>query len=273
MFFAVRPHRNTYKILPQRAIRLRDLSVSARDCLTYIRDRLCQTRSQQQISAMSLESKPPIASLIRLEARTHACVGGSVDPSSRETLASTKWLKLETLSYRFQHDKPEEFPRRWDVANRTTSTSIGVDAVVILARLCLADDVPRILLVKQFRPPLNAVSVELPAGLVDAGETVEQSALRELIEETGFRGRVCHVHSSAALSPGLSAENVALVEVEIEGATQGQKLEGSENIEVISVPLNRMEEALDHMIKTEGVVVMHAVSTLSVGLRLGLPPL
>ncbi|CAN8068828.1 unnamed protein product [Agarophyton chilense] len=226
----------------------------------------------ESMSSISGVSEPPIASLIRREARTHACVRGTIDLTHRETLARTRWLKLETLCYRFEHDEANRFPRRWDVANRTTRTGVGVDAVVVLARLCLADGVPRVLLVKQFRPPLNAVCVELPAGLVDKGETVEQAALRELREETGFRGRVCRVHSGAALSPGLSAENVALIEVDIEGATDGQALDGSENIEVVSAPLERLEEALDHMVKTEGVIVMHAVSTLAVGLRLGLSP-
>jgi 8-oxo-dGTP pyrophosphatase MutT (NUDIX family) len=49
---------------------------------------------------------------------------------------------------------------------------------------------PEILLQKQFRAPLNKITIELPAGLVDEGETVEQAAVRELKEETGFVGTV-----------------------------------------------------------------------------------
>ncbi len=41
-------------------------------------------------------------------------------------------------------------------------------------------------LVKQFRPAVEAVTLELPAGLVDAGGTPDETALRELREETGF---------------------------------------------------------------------------------------
>jgi 8-oxo-dGTP pyrophosphatase MutT (NUDIX family) len=43
---------------------------------------------------------------------------------------------------------------------------------------------------KQYRPPLNKVVIEVPAGLVDAGETAEQAAVRELKEETGYVGVV-----------------------------------------------------------------------------------
>jgi len=49
---------------------------------------------------------------------------------------------------------------------------------------------PEILLQKQFRPPLDKTVIEIPAGLIDAGETVEQAAVRELKEETGYVGTV-----------------------------------------------------------------------------------
>lgn len=41
---------------------------------------------------------------------------------------------------------------------------------------------------KQYRPPIDMVAVEIPAGLVDAGESPEVCAVRELKEETGYVG-------------------------------------------------------------------------------------
>jgi ADP-ribose pyrophosphatase len=43
-----------------------------------------------------------------------------------------------------------------------------------------------VVLVKQYRPAVESVTLELPAGLVDAGRTPDETAIRELKEETGF---------------------------------------------------------------------------------------
>lgn len=221
-------------------------------------------RSTSDVSAL-----PPISSLIRTEALSYPRVDGRVHIDCTEELHSTRWLRLQRLTYDSVH-RPGT-THRWDMVARSTrpASSTGTDAVAVLATLTLADDVPRILLVKQFRPPMNGATLELPAGLVDAGETVEDAALRELREETGFTGTISHVHEAAPLSPGLTNESVALVQINVQAEKkQPQALEVSENVHVISVPVNRMLEALQYMEKEEGVHVMHAVTALAAGISL-----
>jgi ADP-ribose pyrophosphatase len=53
------------------------------------------------------------------------------------------------------------------------------------AMVALTDD-GKVLCVRQYRPAVERHTLELPAGIVDPGETPEQSARRELIEETGY---------------------------------------------------------------------------------------
>jgi 8-oxo-dGTP pyrophosphatase MutT (NUDIX family) len=45
----------------------------------------------------------------------------------------------------------------------------------------------KVVLIEQFRHGVSRVTLEIPGGVVDAGETPEDCALRELVEETGFR--------------------------------------------------------------------------------------
>ena len=62
--------------------------------------------------------------------------------------------------------------------------------VAILQDPARPDESPRILLQKQWRPPVDATVIEVPAGLIDPQESAEVCAVRELKEETGYVGEV-----------------------------------------------------------------------------------
>jgi ADP-ribose pyrophosphatase len=94
---------------------------------------------------------------------------------------------------------------RWEYVSRTNS----VGAAVILA-----EHEGKVILVEQYRVPVGARCLELPAGLVgdeEAHATVESTAIKELEEETGFTcdrvERLGDFHSS----PGMVAESFSLV--------------------------------------------------------------
>lgn len=86
----------------------------------------------------------------------------------------------------------------------------GGMAVVILATT--PDD--RVLLVEQYRVPVGARCIEMPAGLVgdtDASDTLTTAAARELVEETGWQAAHLEVLVSGPSSPGFGSERLALV--------------------------------------------------------------
>ena len=60
-----------------------------------------------------------------------------------------------------------------------------------------------VVLVRQYRPPLEKMELGLPAGLVEAGERPGEAARRELAEETGYTGGVWEPLGSLASSPSL----------------------------------------------------------------------
>jgi len=151
-----------------------------------------------------------------------------------DKVGATKWLALETYHYTDIEGKQ----RAWDVATRTTkpdatmqdqkvntpgNTHSTADAVIIIPLLKSKTNATaklETLLVEQFRPPVRCATMEFPAGLVDKNETVEQAALRELREETGFVGDFCSVvpdvSRAVCMSPGLATETVHIVLVHVD---------------------------------------------------------
>jgi 8-oxo-dGTP pyrophosphatase MutT (NUDIX family) len=74
----------------------------------------------------------------------------------------------------------------YNTGNRQTpSWHMRVPCSPALLQIVGAGRAPMLPVLKQFRPPVANYCLELPAGLVDAGESVGQAAVRELLEETG----------------------------------------------------------------------------------------
>ncbi|HET9970710.1 MAG TPA: NUDIX hydrolase [Streptosporangiaceae bacterium] len=80
-------------------------------------------------------------------------------------------------------------------------------AVAVLA----LDDAGQVLMIRQYRHPVNHLLWEIPAGLRDvAGEPLLATAQRELLEEAGYRARDWRVLADYYSSPGFTTERLRI---------------------------------------------------------------
>ncbi|CAN5785007.1 NUDIX hydrolase [soil metagenome] len=98
-------------------------------------------------------------------------------------------------------------------------------------------DAGNVVLVRQYRPPLEIMELGLPAGLVEGGEDPESAARRELLEETGFGGGEWEALGSLASSPSLKDNWAYLFLARGVKRTSSQDLDEYERLELVQVPL------------------------------------
>jgi ADP-ribose pyrophosphatase len=117
-----------------------------------------------------------------------------MDETETSTLYEGKWLRLRKQG-------------QWEYAERTNDGGL---AVIVIA----ATPERRVLFVEQYRVPVGARTIEMPAGIVGdihAGESLELAAERELLEETGWQAEKIELLMVGPTSAGMSSERVAFV--------------------------------------------------------------
>jgi ADP-ribose pyrophosphatase len=123
-----------------------------------------------------------------------------------------------------------------------------------------------VVLVRQYRPPLEEMELGLPAGLVEAGEEPEAAARRELSEETGYAGGEWEELGSLASSPSLKDNWAYLFLARGVTRNSGQDLDEYERLELVEVPLAE----LPGLVYSGGIVSSSGVAAAMLALdRLG----
>jgi len=158
----------------------------------------------------------------------------------KKTQWEGRFLRASLLEYKDREGRVRE----WEIVERTSS-----DGVVIIAAIT-ADS--KLLLIRQYRPALDCHVIELPAGLIEVGESPLESCKRELVEETGYASDDVSTLSEGVISTGILAENWhAMLALDARPATAAQLRayppDETEDIEVMPLELHSAIEELSAM--------------------------
>ena len=167
------------------------------------------------------------------------------------TLNQTKFLNFyeahyenrcgQMKSWLLASRKQEEVMRR----QMLEAAEDQVDAVLILAT---HEETGKLVLIRQYRVPLNDFIYELPAGLIDPGEAYTTSVARELKEETGLELVAIDEEKSRDklyLSAGMTDESVALVYCTCKGELSKNYMEADEDIEPMLVSKEEAKQIIE----------------------------
>lgn len=146
-------------------------------------------------------------------------------------LTHQPWLNLYEAAYTAKDGSRH----RWLMCsrkNRPIADAASPDAVVIVPILPTPQG-SRLVLTSEFRIAVNDWEYGFPAGLIDPGESIEQTVRRELKEETGLEA-VCIHHLSMPVysSAGLSDESCIMALVTAAGVPSTEFIESHEQIQV-----------------------------------------
>ena len=170
---------------------------------------------------------------------------------SVKTLSKNKYLSLYSADYINKNGKV----KNWTIASRKDLETIEnkffkneedkIDAVVIIAKHV---DENKLVVIRQYRVPINGYVIELPAGLVDGNESFEEAVKRELKEETGLdlididrEGTKEKIY----VSVGMTDESIALVKCTCNGIVSNENLEEDEDIEVVMLSKEEAKELIN----------------------------
>jgi ADP-ribose pyrophosphatase len=115
-----------------------------------------------------------------------------------------------------------------------------------------------VVLVRQYRPPIDRIELGLPAGLVEENEDPEKAGRRELLEETGYSGGEWELLGSLASSPSLKDNWAHLYLARDVARDTPPQPDEYERLEVVLVPVAELLPRVfaGEIVSSSGVAAM-----------------
>jgi ADP-ribose pyrophosphatase len=172
-----------------------------------------------------------------------------VKPLDSQTVFSTAWFDVVAKTMR-SGESPYYSLRLPDY--------VGV--------LAITED-QRILAVRQYRPAVERLTIELPAGLIDPGESPAETARRELLEETGYRAEEIQVLGELTTDTGRMSNRIwACFAPSVRKAASHESESGIETLTYTTKELREAIKAGHFNLSLHVAIVMLAVAQKAIAI-------
>jgi len=179
-----------------------------------------------------------------------------------EQLTESKYLNMYKLKLINKRGNPKDYfvasRRKKEQLTCVTHEHSICDGVMIIP----VTKEGEVVILRQYRAAIDDYLYELPAGMIDEGESIEEAATRELFEETGLRGKNFEVVLKPSYSSvGISDESTAVVKMVVEGEISLENIEDNEDIEVFKLKFDKIGDFVkDNNFSIKGALILLAMA-------------
>lgn len=179
-----------------------------------------------------------------------------------EQLTESKYLNMYKLKLINRKGNPKDYfvasRRKKEKLTCFTHDHSICDGVMIIP----VTEEGEVVILRQYRPAIGDYLYELPAGMIDEGESIEEAAIRELFEETGLRCKSYElVLKPSYSSVGISDESTAVVKMVVEGDISIENIEDNEDIDVFKIKFNKIGDFVKvNNVSIKGALILLAMA-------------